>query len=80
MSMVGEKLTGMKQAVFATMDSLRAGDKFNIVTFSSGLRQLREDGLVPANEDTVLQGKRFLETTTAGGGKEVNFLEYKQCF
>jgi Ca-activated chloride channel homolog len=51
--------------------SLHAGDRFNIITFSTETRKFR-DGLVPASEEVRAAAQAFIERQTASGGTNIH--------
>jgi len=68
-SMRGEKLEQAKDALEFVLDELNDEDRFNIVTFSTGVRQY-DDRLRPAEERK--EGRRFVRNLTASGGTDIN--------
>jgi len=68
-SMDGDKIEQAKDALVYVLDRLHEGDRFNIVAFSTGLRQYAR-GLRPAAEaQDAVQWVRGLE---AAGGTDIN--------
>lgn len=70
-SMSGEKITKAKAALRFGVESLAAGDRFNIVSFS-GEEHLMKGGLVAATEEAKATGRRFIENIRAEGGTNIN--------
>jgi Ca-activated chloride channel family protein len=68
-SMRGEKLEQAKDALEFVLDELNDKDRFNIVTFSTGVRQYA-DRLRPADERR--EARRFVRNLTASGGTDIN--------
>jgi len=68
-SMRGEKLEQAKDALEFVLDELNDKDRFNIVTFSTGVRQY-DDRLRPADERR--EARRFVRNLTASGGTDIN--------
>lgn len=68
-SMEGEKLAQAKQALNFVLEHLNAQDRFNIVTFSTGIRRYARS-LQPASEAAAAQ--RWVENLTAGGSTDIN--------
>jgi Ca-activated chloride channel family protein len=68
-SMRGEKLEQAKDALEFVLDELNDEDRFNIVTFSTGVRQY-ENRLRPADERR--EARRFVRNLTASGGTDIN--------
>jgi Ca-activated chloride channel family protein len=68
-SMKGEKLEQAKDALEFVLDELNDEDRFNIVTFSTGVRQY-DNRLRPAEERK--EARRFVRNLTASGGTDIN--------
>ncbi len=68
-SMRGEKLEQAKDALEFVLDKLHDEDRFNIVAFSTGVRQY-DDRLRPADERQ--EARRFVRNLTASGGTNIN--------
>ncbi len=68
-SMHGEKLDQAKEAVGFVVDSLNPEDRFNIVTFSTGIRSYAQD-LIPANEPGNYDA--FINSIDALGGTNIS--------
>jgi Ca-activated chloride channel family protein len=68
-SMRGEKLEQAKDALEFVLDELHDEDRFNVVTFSTGVRQY-DDRLRPADERQ--EARRFVRNLTASGGTDIN--------
>ncbi|MBS1252766.1 MAG: hypothetical protein MAG451_01808 [Anaerolineales bacterium] len=68
-SMEGEKLAQAKQALNFVLEHLNAQDRFNIVTFSTGIRRYARS-FQPASEAAAAQ--RWVENLTAGGSTDIN--------
>ena len=68
-SMSGEKIEQAKDALRFVLDNLNPEDRFNIVAFSTGVRQYAES-LRPASERD--QAERFVWELEAMGGTDIN--------
>ena len=68
-SMDGEKLAQAKTAAGYVLDNLGAGDRFNIVAFSSATRLFSPES-VPAGRRT--EGHAFIRRLTAQGSTDIN--------
>ncbi|MFQ5343882.1 MAG: VIT domain-containing protein, partial [Anaerolineae bacterium] len=68
-SMEGEKLAQAKAALNFVLKHLNPDDRFNIVTFSTGIRRYAR-ALQPASQSTTAQ--RWVEDLTAGGSTDIN--------
>ncbi|MBC7250436.1 MAG: VWA domain-containing protein [Anaerolineae bacterium] len=68
-SMSGEKIEQAKDALRFVLDNLNAEDRFNIVAFSTGVRQYA-GSLRPASERD--QAERFVWELEAMGGTDIN--------
>lgn len=66
-SMSGEKMEQAKRAVHQALGSLRAGDRFRIVAFSSAVRQFRE-GYTAVNGASIASARRFVDELNPTGG------------
>ncbi len=68
-SMSGAKIEQARQALLYVLGKLNPQDRFNIISFSTGVRQFSR-GPVPLSE--VAAGKRFVAELEAGGGTDIN--------
>ncbi|MFQ6015519.1 MAG: VIT domain-containing protein [Anaerolineae bacterium] len=68
-SMKGGKLEQAKKALEFVLDNLNEEDRFNIITFSTGVRQYAR-GLRPADE--AGEALRYVRNLRAGGGTDIN--------
>jgi len=68
-SMRGDKLAQAKQALEFVLDNLHEEDRFNIIAFSTGLRQYAPEP-VPAEERN--EAKRFVRDLRAVGGTNID--------
>ena len=68
-SMRGEKLAQAKKALATVLDALNEEDRFNVVAFSTGVRQFAR-GLQPVSERE--EARRFVERLEATGGTDIN--------
>ncbi|MFH1927447.1 MAG: VIT domain-containing protein, partial [Chloroflexota bacterium] len=68
-SMRGEKINQAKEALEFILDSLNPEDRFNIISFSTGIHAYA-DQLVPASESK--EARRFVRDLRAVGGTNIN--------
>lgn len=68
-SMRGEKLSQAKKALHFVLDNLNDEDRFNVIEFSTGVRQFSE-GLIAASARGAAH--RWVESLEAGGGTDIN--------
>ena len=68
-SMEGDKLVQAKAALNFVLEHLNPEDRFNIVTFSTGVRRYAR-GLQPASQSEA--ARRWVEDLTAGGSTDIN--------
>jgi Ca-activated chloride channel family protein len=69
-SMSGQKLDQAKGALRQALASLRPGDRFRLVAFSSGVRHFR-DGWAPATQDALREARAFVDNLQADGGTNI---------
>ena len=65
-------LQPVKAGVSAALDTLNAGDRFNIVMFEQRVRLLNADGLVSATDENVKAGRAFIGAAEVAGYTDVN--------
>lgn len=65
-SMLGERMAGLKQALGSFLDALIPDDRFNIVTFSTGVTTFRPD-LVYATESEIDAARLYVAQLGASG-------------
>ena len=70
-SMGGTKIITARRAMRRFVESLRPGDRFNVLTFSTGVRRF-ESGLVPVNEETCARAMSFIDDVAAAGGTAID--------
>ena len=70
-SMDGEKIVQARNALRNLVGLLNAGDRFNIVTFSSDVRTFRDD-MLPASAANVEAAKSWVNNIKAVGGTNIN--------
>jgi Ca-activated chloride channel family protein len=70
-SMRGEKIGQAQRALSYCVDALNDGDRFNIVTFSTGVDAYAE-GLVTASGDEKSRAGEFIKKIYARGGTDIN--------
>jgi Ca-activated chloride channel family protein len=68
-SMDGEKFQQAQQATHYILDNLNLGDRFNIITFSTGI-QTYASGLRPASE--AVEARAWLDQLSAEGSTDIN--------
>jgi len=68
-SMEGDKLRQAKEALTYILAHLNPEDRFNIIAFSTGLRQYAE-GVRPASE--AAEAREFVRRLEASGGTDIN--------
>jgi len=61
------KIAQAKQALKYCLESLKQGDRFNIIAFSTGVDTFAE-GLLPAESPTIARAKEYLDKLVARGG------------
>jgi Ca-activated chloride channel homolog len=69
-SMSGEKLAQAKSALEQLLGSLRAGDRFRLVAFESGVRRFDADW-TPAGAGTLRRAVDWVRALAAGGGTNI---------
>ncbi len=69
-SMSGTKLEQAKAALEQALGTLRSGDRFRLIAFSSALRRFRED-FVAANRDNLTAAREFVDGLGAEGGTNI---------
>jgi Ca-activated chloride channel family protein len=68
-SMDGEKFQQAQQASRYILDNLNSGDRFNLITFSTGI-QMYASGLRPASE--AAEARSWLDSLSAEGSTDIN--------
>lgn len=68
-SMEGEKIQQARKALDYILQNLNPGDRFNVVSFSTGVRQFAR-GLQPASQ--AEQARLFVDGLEAGGSTDIN--------
>ncbi len=66
-----DKIDQARRALVYCLGRLRAQDRFNVVTFATGLDRFRE-GLVPATQENVAAAQDFARDVAASGGTAIN--------
>jgi Ca-activated chloride channel family protein len=69
-SMSGTKLEQAKAALEQALGTLRPGDRFRLIAFSSAVRRFRED-FVAANRDNLTAAREFVDGLGAEGGTNI---------
>ncbi len=70
-SMSGEKIEQARDALTFCVNSLNSADNFNIVAFSSSIRDF-EGRLVPAREDHIEEARKFIKGFDATGSTDID--------
>jgi Ca-activated chloride channel family protein len=68
-SMTGQKMEQARNALLYVLGKLNPQDRFNIISFSTGVRQFER---APVAMDQIEDGKRFVSDLQAGGGTDIN--------
>jgi Ca-activated chloride channel family protein len=68
-SMEGEKLAQAKEAGRYVLDQLQEEDRFNVISFSSGVRVLADEPIAAAQR---AQGLEFVDNLVARGSTDIN--------
>jgi Ca-activated chloride channel homolog len=68
-SMAGAKIDQAKNAARYVLEQLQAGDRFNIVSFSTATRLLAAE---PISQSRVRDGQSFIDRITAEGSTDIN--------
>jgi Ca-activated chloride channel family protein len=66
------KMDQAKAALKYCVETLRKGDRFNIVDFSTVARHFHEEGLVELNDETRAEALRYVEKLHARGGTAIS--------
>jgi len=70
-SMQGRKIEQARAALLAGLDSLRPGDRFDIVSFSTDVTALGEGRLLDATPQNLERARRAAKEITASGGTNI---------
>ncbi len=68
----GKKIDQAKEALQYCVKSLRPGDRFNIVDFSTGVRNFSDDGLVELTDRNRGRALGYVSDLYAGGGTAID--------
>jgi len=71
-SMTGKKISQLKQAMLVILKDLQKKDRFNIITFSSGVRKWRPDLVSAADSEHIHEAKQFVQAMQADGMTNIN--------
>ena len=71
-SMAGPKIEQARGALAYIVQSLRAGDEFNVMTFNETNDILSPNGLLPATPDNIKRGMAFVKDIEAEGGTNIH--------
>ena len=69
-SMAGKKIDQACKALVFCLDNLNRDDRFNVITFATGLREFADD-VVAATDDNVEDAIEFVEKMKARGGTNI---------
>ena len=70
---IGDQWIGpIRSGVASALDSLNAGDRFNIVMFKDKVQVFRSEGLAAADDATVAAARQFLKQAESSGWTDVN--------
>ena len=69
-SMSGTKLDQARTALLQALGSLRPGDRFRLIAFSSGVREFAA-GFQPASREAIRRARAFVEGLQANGGTNI---------
>ncbi len=69
--LAGGKMEQARAALKYCVESLRPGDRFNIVDFSTVARHFRKDGLVQLSDETRKEALKYVEKLHARGGTAI---------
>ncbi|MCH7687634.1 MAG: VWA domain-containing protein [Planctomycetes bacterium] len=67
----GKKMEQARAALAYCIESLRPGDRFNIVDFSTVARNFHDRGLVEFNDESQTKALRYIEKLNARGGTAI---------
>ena len=71
-SMEGRKIEQARAALLRGLGTLKSGDRFDVVSFSSDVTSLGEGRMMPATEESVERAKRAVRDISAGGGTNID--------
>ncbi|XP_034019042.1 inter-alpha-trypsin inhibitor heavy chain H5 [Thalassophryne amazonica] len=71
-SMLGTKIRQTKEALFTILKDLRAGDRFNFVSFSNRIKVWQPNRLVPVTPLNVRDAKKFIFMLVPTGGTNID--------
>ncbi|MDA1017255.1 MAG: VIT and VWA domain-containing protein [Planctomycetota bacterium] len=69
--LTGEKMEQARAALKYCVESLRTGDRFNIVDFSTVARNFHDDGLATFNADSKTNALKYVSKLRARGGTAI---------
>lgn len=70
-SMAGEKMEQTRAAALQVLETLTAGDTFNIVAYNEGVQPLFSKSEA-ANAENLLAARRFIQATRVSGGTNIH--------
>src|SRR5208283_1658788 len=70
-SMRGEKIEQARSALDYCLEHLNRGDRFNVITFGTTVRNFRDE-LVPARLEEVTAAREFVENVVANGRTNIS--------
>ncbi len=71
-SMSGRKIEQARAALLHGLATLAPDDRFQVLSFSSGVNALAADGLVAADADALARARQFANGLTASGGTNID--------
>jgi Mg-chelatase subunit ChlD len=71
-SMKGRKMEQAKAALRYGLSTLREGDRFSVIAFSSGIHEMAEGGLTGYDGAALEVAKAFTDSLTASGGTNID--------
>uniref|UniRef100_A0ABM0M5Z2 Inter-alpha-trypsin inhibitor heavy chain H3-like n=1 Tax=Saccoglossus kowalevskii TaxID=10224 RepID=A0ABM0M5Z2_SACKO len=71
-SMDGAKMGQTKEALRVILDDMRSFDRFNILTFSYEVSFWKENMMILATQENILEAKNFVNNLRASGGTNFN--------
>jgi Ca-activated chloride channel homolog len=71
-SMQGEKIEQARSALLHGLSTLRKGDRFNVISFSTSTKVLQPRTLLPVNAETLDRARAEGKQIEAGGGTNID--------
>jgi Ca-activated chloride channel family protein len=70
-SMEGVKMTQAQAALLRGLDTLKAGDRFDVVSFSGDVTALKDGALLPVTDENLDAARRAARDLSASGGTNI---------